>query len=85
MYSVGAIKQLEKFHDSVWEEVSSQSKDRASRVEAPSVRASSDIDPYSASEKRFSLRTSIALVLGISLFLWYWLFQLGYYLLGIFV
>ncbi|MGH6635660.1 MAG: hypothetical protein ACRED0_05830 [Gammaproteobacteria bacterium] len=85
MYSVGAIKPLEKSHDSVWEEVSSQSKDRASRVEVLSIQASSDVDPCSASETRFSLRTSIAVILSISLFLWYWLFQLGYYLVGIFV
>jgi len=85
MYSVGAIKQLEKSRHSVWEEASSRSIDRASRVQAPGIRALSDVDPYSASETRFSLRTSIAIVVGISLFLWYWLFQLGYYLLGIFV
>lgn len=85
MYSVGAIKQLEKSHDSVWEEVSSQRKDRASRVEVLSIQASRDVDPYSASETRFSLRTSIAVILSISLFLWYWLFQLGNYLLGTFV
>lgn len=88
MYSVVAIKQLEKSHNSVWEEVSSQGTGRAPkarRVDAPGIQASSDIDPYSGSEKRFSLRTSIAIILGISLFLWYWLFQLGHYLLGVLV
>ncbi len=76
MYNAGVIKRVEKSHDVVWEGLS---------LQAPGIQASSDIEPYSGSEKRFGLRTSIAIILAISLFLWYWLFQLGQYLLGVLV
>ncbi|MGH8606974.1 MAG: hypothetical protein ACREX9_06025 [Gammaproteobacteria bacterium] len=88
MYNAGVIKRVEKSHDAVWEGLSPQGKGgalKARRVDAPGIQASNDIDPFSGSEKRFSLRTSIAILLGISLFLWYWLFQLGHYLLGVLV
>jgi len=88
VYSAGVIKRVEKSHDAVWEGLSPQGEGPASkarRVDAPGTQASSGIDPYSGSEKRFSLRASIAIILGISLFLWYWLFQLGHYLLGVLV
>ncbi len=86
MYSAGVIKQLGESHHAMWQGLSSSNGvSMAQRVDAPGIQAFSDVELCLASEKRFRLRTSIAIVLGISLFLWYWLFQLGYYLVGIFV
>ncbi|MGH8581039.1 MAG: hypothetical protein ACREVK_13305 [Gammaproteobacteria bacterium] len=86
MYGAGVIKRFGESHQAVWDGLSSsKGASIVERVDASSIQASSEVDPYLASEARFSLRASIAIILGISLFLWYWLFQLGYYLLSIFV